>query len=409
MATHFVIIGDSPARQSGLGRICGDLWNWLQWDDGEQVALPIDHFRPILLGHPGPEAMRDLEHWGALDLLSYAACIPQSDRLIVFTVYDPARCFSIAQAVGDLRKVRPVELWGYFAVDAEGPYANGAFGGPAAAALLSYNRVLAYGEFGARVLHATMARGPHPEGCGCGQDTPPTHLPHGLDPLWFNVDYDHMTEFDEWTADWIIAQQEAKRPIIGCVAANQPRKDWGSIALALRALNQAGLDFAFWAHTDRKSTSAWNFSELAAVSGLGDERFMLTGGDATDDLREGGGGLSDQQLAFLYRSCKFTVAPGLGEGFGYPIVESAACGVPCLGIDYAGGAPWLTHAIYPESWRHEGAYLLKRPVIRASTWAVFMKDMLGKIGAHRHLDVPPLAWPNLWPRWRTWLLEGLNR
>jgi glycosyltransferase involved in cell wall biosynthesis len=40
--------------------------------------------------------------------------------------------------------------------------------------------------------------------------------------------------------------------------------------------------------------------------------------------------LAEKDLAALYRSCQFGVYPYRAEGFGYPILESMACGTPCL-------------------------------------------------------------------------------
>jgi glycosyltransferase involved in cell wall biosynthesis len=177
-------------------------------------------------------------------------------------------------------------------------------------------------------------------------------------------------------------------------------------------LDAKGQNFAFWAHTDRKLTGAWCFSELAELMGLGAERFLLTGGDAQDPLLEGGGGLSDQELALLYRSCRFTVAPGLGEGFGYPIVESQACGVPVLGVDYAGGAEWLKRQqgiaqLKPEGFKLEGIYLLSRPVVSSAQWCKGMMEMLAWNPPGLTLPTE-LAWPELWPRWERWFAEGLG-
>ena len=40
--------------------------------------------------------------------------------------------------------------------------------------------------------------------------------------------------------------------------------------------------------------------------------------------------LSDEELAWMYRHCAFTVFPSLYEGWGLPVVESLACGKFCL-------------------------------------------------------------------------------
>ena len=41
-------------------------------------------------------------------------------------------------------------------------------------------------------------------------------------------------------------------------------------------------------------------------------------------------GLSDEELAWLYGNCRFTVFPSLAEGFGLPVAESLAYGKVCV-------------------------------------------------------------------------------
>lgn len=408
METHLVVIGDSQDRQSGLGRICGDLIERVKLHlvaRSDNSHRPIDFLRPILYGGSAGDRMADSDSWGAQDLLGYVACTPHEDRIIVLTVYDPARCFGIADAVRQLRHFgkRNVQLWGYFAIDAEGPLKEGGFGGPAREALTAYDRILPYTGFGMQVLGATLrslAAGEH-----LTKVSPP--LPHGLADAWFEapteMDEPRRKLFEGWFA-WVQEHRAANRKIIGIVAANQPRKDWGGVFIALGELAKIRDDFAVWAHTDRFITEAWCFPEMAEVSGLG-ERLLFTGGTANDKTLEGGGGLKDHELSWLYRQCAFTIAPGLGEGFGYPIVESQASGVPVVGVSYAGGRQFLSRQVPAMMTRAEGAYLLKRPVV--GSWRAFINDELSH--PSKPLDVSPLRWSTLWPAWERWFREGLEK
>jgi glycosyltransferase involved in cell wall biosynthesis len=57
-------------------------------------------------------------------------------------------------------------------------------------------------------------------------------------------------------------------------------------------------------------------------------------------------GLQPEQLALLYSSADVLLSPSYGEGFGIPVVEAQACGVPVIVSDFSSqpelcGAGWL--------------------------------------------------------------------
>lgn len=113
-----------------------------------------------------------------------------------------------------------------------------------------------------------------------------------------------------------------------------------------------------------------------------------------------------------------TIAPGLGEGFGYPIVESLACGTPCVHVDYGGGAELLPLNAWRVPFiaeRLESVYALRRPVIgpedmanavvRALDWK---RNDERVCQAYCRGSVEYLSWSNIWPRWRSWFAKGLE-
>jgi glycosyltransferase involved in cell wall biosynthesis len=165
-------------------------------------------------------------------------------------------------------------------------------------------------------------------------------------------------------------------------------------------MRQQDRSLIFWLHTDRQVTEAWSIPQLATDLGLNDGDMIVT-------LP----GLSDYELAGLYSQCLATIAPGLGEGFGYPIVESLACGTPVIHGQYGGGTELI-----PENWRVrvdalrlEGAYALRRPVYDPAIFADVALDVVGRMrefgavmqGACRGM-VAHLDWNYLWPRWMSW-------
>jgi glycosyltransferase involved in cell wall biosynthesis len=127
---------------------------------------------------------------------------------------------------------------------------------------------------------------------------------------------------------------------------------------------------------------------------------------------------TDRQLALLYQRCAVTLAPGLGEGFGYPIVESLASGTPVVAVDYGGGAelvPKLEWRVPSRGWRVESVYALQRPVmvaedgknaiLRALEWRRAVGDQV--CSAYCKGSIAHLGWSSLWPRWKSWIRKGL--
>jgi glycosyltransferase involved in cell wall biosynthesis len=110
------------------------------------------------------------------------------------------------------------------------------------------------------------------------------------------------------------------RPLVLCVGSHEPRKNHGAVLYAAEALWREGHDF-----------------ELAFVGG------NAWGADAVLDRigRLGRAGrpvsnrsaVSDDELAKLYSRARFTVFPSLNEGFGLPVAESIAAGVPVVTSD----------------------------------------------------------------------------
>lgn len=389
-----LLVGDSPRRTTGLARIARDLATHLQADiDGHGLQVdfvqagPDDGAGQHWTAWPFYGLSTASEDWGAGQLgeVWHAAF---GDRAgVILTVWDPARVFYLRRARGLPAETR---WWGYMPVDAR--TRRGAFGGPAAEAVRAYDRVLGYTRWGAEVLQAVT-----------GRSIP--YLPHGL--------------FDSW--GWPISAEayakgrttlghavEDDRILLGCVAANQPRKDFGLYMEALAILRQRGWPIHGWLHTDLPigvRETQWVVPQLLEETGLG-RRVTVT-----QDL-------SDPELATLYALSTVTIAPGLGEGFGYPIVESLAAGTPVIHGTYGGGAELVPRAEWrvPERGsRLEGPYALVRPVYspedvanaveRAIRWRQAEPQIVAEYckGAVAHLD-----WGRLWPKWRGWILQGLR-
>lgn len=407
----FLVMGDGPRLPSGLARIARDLTARLV---AEEESLGI---RVAQMGIDYPTGW----HWGSWPFYGYqehywgygrkelseatrdlaAEC---GQRPIVLAITDPSRLYDSLRPPTKDEPTPHMDLWGYLPIDAHN--VSGAIGGPAAQAVWWMDRILAYGRYGADVLQRTLQQveGQHPLGrLRTPNRRPPlTYLPHGLEPVFRpGVPINHADQlFQRWHGDLTPGTT-----VVGCVATNQPRKDLGLLFAAVADLKQQGRTVAIWLHTDTL-TKAWDVGQLATDFAFRREEVL-----ATVSTQE----LTDEELAARYCASDVTLAPGLGEGFGYPIVESLACGTPCVHGDYAGGPELISEPgllVRPVAYRLESCYCLQRPVFKPSdvaerlAWAIDRQDRAWRMALSG--SVAHLHWKELYPRWRSWIEQGLR-
>jgi len=381
--TPCFLVGDGPQEQTGLGRIARDIGALLtttELFDLVQIGGPIP---PVWAGWhhlPMAEAARG-DDWGA----SYVAALWHDvfgrQPGVLFCIWDPARLYPYAAL--DL----PVRKWAYVAIDSYNRW--GGLSGPPAVALQGFDRVLAYTRWGSEIIR--------------NLSTPPVaYLPHGL---WL-ANFGPLADSDyAWVAEQLGPHVGREAIVIGCVATNQARKDLSLFCETLATLRGRGLNVYGWLHTD-ELVRAWSVTQLVEDCGL-DHAITVTIGHYTD-----------RQLACLYHRADVTIAPGLGEGFGYPIVESLAAGTPVIHGDFGGGAELVPKAEWRvpiAATRRESIYALTRPVFRPEDVANAVERALAwraTVGA-RTADaycrgaVAHLDWLQLRPRWESWIRGGL--
>ena len=381
MVTPILFLGDSPSLFTGLGRIGRDI-------AGRLVRMP--EFQVGYLGRGGVPSHHlpfmqytfpEMHQWGEDYLEHVWDDFAGPAKGIIMTIWDPSRLLWFACPNRGLPKELSQFLtsgrfkrWGYFPVDAMGP--EGVVTAIDQSVLNGYDRILGYTIWGSQLMGQSLGR-------------PVDFIPHGFNGKKFQLR-------DKKAARMALGF-EKDDIVVGCVMSNQARKDWGTAFLTAKLLKERDHRYKFWFHTDL-SVRHWSFPALSAdlhVSPL-----VTTV-------------LNDEQLSYGYAACDCTFLPSLGEGFGFPIVESQACGVPCVHIDYAGGAELVARAAWrvkPVTMRMDGLSNCARPVLSADA---FVEVIEGVIGEH----VPPeevaesvehLKWRNLWPIWERWFREGLE-
>lgn len=112
------------------------------------------------------------------------------------------------------------------------------------------------------------------------------------------------------------------RPLVLCVGSHEPRKNQEAVLAAGQHLAREGLafDLVFVGNGSRRVTSSFD-----ARAGR-----MRTSTFEVRSLR----GLADAELWDLFARARFTVFVSLHEGFGLPVAESLALGVPVLTSDF---------------------------------------------------------------------------
>ena len=373
-----LVVGDAPNVTGGLSRIARDI-TALLYQDSDVLGIEVMQAGILYDGSPWPWRvfpLHDEPNWGRGDFERVWSWAAKGRQGVVFSVWDPARCFELKKAKW-FRTLPGANLWGYFAIDSVNE--QGGFGGPAKEVVEEYDRVLGYCAWGAKVLRKVM-----------GEGKKINWLPHGLD-----------------LARWQGISGEASARILGCVAANQPRKDFPLLFAAARELKkQKGWEgLKLWLHTDF-AVKHWSVPELADIYGWNNEEFELTSG------------LGDAELAAMYSACTVTFGIGSGEGFGYPLVESLAAGTPCVHGNFGGGAEFIPRQewlVQPSYYRIDGTYALQRPVYNVGRVVAALKSA----GEEKLVDtlttseyckgaVKNLDWKVLWPRWRNWFAAGLK-
>lgn len=380
-----LVVSDSPCLGTGLGRIARELTTRIHQFSNELGVrvgqLGFYHDRDRDTEWPWPVwKIEDEEDYGAGDLGKVWWKFAGERGGVVLTIWDPARAFNVAL---EARKL-PVRLWGYFPVDGQSVI-GGVGGMPAVATVKEYDRVLGYGRWGASVLKTATQK-------------PVQYLPHGLDlDVWRPRTSQKQGDGEH---NW---ELKIVKEYIGCVMTNQPRKDMATLFAAWQQIAVKRADLKFWLHTDLE-VKYWSVPQLAADFGI-EDRLTVTLG------------LDDEQLAEWYSACWATMLPSLGEGFGYPIVESLACGVPCVVFDGAGGrelAPRALWRVRERATRVESCHNIVRPVFDPGWWARQTLATLdwaktdSAAGAYCQGAVAHLDWTKLFGRWASWIRQGVK-
>ncbi len=391
--TPLLLLGDAPSCTSGLGRILRDI--------AVRIATDLsDTYRVATFGYGGhgakdlpffQYAIEGMDNWFLPTLPDVWEDFAEGQKGIVLTIWDPSRLLWLARPDNAswcpdprMRKfllTHPFKKFGYFALDALGPH--GRLSRMLKETMQGYDRVLAYSEWAKRMIRSSFDAEQRIK-----MDI--DQLAHGIDTSVFYPQLPSPSIFEQIGFKGRPLARDEK--VIGIVATNQARKDWG---LAIEAIAQLdpSLHVRIFIQTDVLERH-WSIPALLMDFGLLDKA-IVNGVPVSDDI-----------MAQIYSTCDLTLGIGAGEGFGYPTFESLACGTPHLTGNYGGHAEHLPDEfmIEPVAWRWEGPYNSERPVHDPKRWAYRIAKAVRQQKRGHSLLPAHLDWRHLWARWKSWLL-----
>jgi len=150
------------------------------------------------------------------------------------------------------------------------------------------------------------------------------YIPHGVDTHTFRPGA---------TVDGATGRQLLNIPedafVVGMIAANKGiapmRKAWGENLLALGQFMANHDDVYVYLHTEKRGAQGGvDLVQLAGACGIPENRIVWT------DQWAYYAGLPPFVLAGLMNALDVNLAASRGEGFGVPVIEAAACGVPSI-------------------------------------------------------------------------------
>lgn len=205
---------------------------------------------------------------------------------------------------------------------------------------------IAMSEFGRQTLLAT-ADGFAKSG---GRSFPVEYAPHAVDDAFAPADGTRFREL-------IDVPQDAY--LVGIVAANYgtriyDRKGFSDMAAAMGTFMHQHPDAYLYVHTIQKTVDGIDLPLLFGFRGIDPDRLRWADQYALKKLL-----VSDEQMAEIYSSFDVLLATSRGEGFGLPVIEAQACGVPVIASNWTAqaelvGDVWDPHEItfqrHPSGW-----------------------------------------------------------
>lgn len=148
------------------------------------------------------------------------------------------------------------------------------------------------------------------------------YAPHGVDTSVFRPDLEAR---QKWRSQFEVSEDTF---LIGSVGMNSvsDRKNYLSLMMAFRRFLADHPDSRLYLHTHAEGAHPGTLPYLEVAKCLGIHRSIIFPPQSRYDL----GRLTEMDVASACNAMDLFVLPTKGEGFGLPILEAQACGVPAL-------------------------------------------------------------------------------
>jgi glycosyltransferase involved in cell wall biosynthesis len=168
--------------------------------------------------------------------------------------------------------------------------------------------------------------------------------------------------------------------VVGCVAANQQRKNLPALIRAFALFATSDANAVLYLHT--QSHGFWDIPQLLGRFGIGSKSRL------TRSTPDGQVSLSDAELVRLYNAFDLFCLPTMAEGFGLPVLESQACGVPALVTDFSASSELVANPV--QLLGVKGTLVMNRGLEQA---VVDVTEIAAKLDYfyHRRQDLPLLG------------------
>ena len=291
-------MSDSPTLATGFGRVTREITRRL-------AAHPALDLGYVAWGHGGgtPSFAPSVAHL-------YPSAPGTFGQEVIATAVGDFKP-DVVVSLGELRTLewlarhplRPAFKWVAYT-----PLDGGPFYPPWEPLLSGMDAVVAISEFGRGVLQSGLP------------SRRVVRIYHGVDPTIFKP-LPNRTEIKSHP-------RFAGRFVIGCVARNQARKNLPALVTAFAALAKRYPDLHLYLHST-PSEEGYDLVNLLKRFGLQGRADLAAPGLGVDSA------LGDPELNELYNLFDVMALPTCAEGFGLPILESLAAGVPVVATDFS--------------------------------------------------------------------------